>query len=170
MKRITLITLTFFVAITLISCKGKSEKTVAQNTQEEETGMAAAFMLGACAVQMGTRFLTAKECRVHENYKEKVLSARDRDTIVTGKTLGHPVRALKNRMTREFNKMEQDPSTKPEDLEAMGAGALRKAAIEGDVKNGSCMCGQIAGLVNSEGTCEEIITGICSDAFSLLGY
>ena len=132
-------------------------------------GMAASFMLGACAVQMGTRFLTAKECRVHENYKEKVLSARDRDTIVTGKTLGHPVRALKNRMTREFNKMEQDSSTKPEDLEAMGAGALRKAAIEGDVKNGSCMCGQIAGLVNSEGTCEEIITGICRDASVLLG-
>jgi len=132
-------------------------------------GMAAAFMLGACAVQMGTRFLTAKECRVHENYKEKVLSARDRDTIVTGKTLGHPVRALKNRMTREFNKMEQDPQTKPEDLEKMGAGALRRAAIDGDIKNGSCMCGQIAGLVNSEGTCEEIITGICSEASSLLG-
>ena len=132
-------------------------------------GMAAAFMLGACAVQMGTRFLTAKECRVHENYKEKVLSARDRDTIVTGKTLGHPVRALKNRMTREFAKLEQDPQTKPEDLEAMGAGALRRAAIDGDVKNGSCMCGQIAGLVNSEGTCEEIITGICSEASSLLG-
>ena len=132
-------------------------------------GMAAAFMLGACAVQMGTRFLTAKECRVHENYKEKVLSARDRDTIVTGKSLGHPVRALKNRMTREFNKMEQDPQTKPEDLEKMGAGALRRAAIEGDVKNGSCMCGQIAGLVNSEGTCEEIITGICSEAALLLG-
>jgi enoyl-[acyl-carrier protein] reductase II len=132
-------------------------------------GMAAAFMLGACAVQMGTRFLTAKECRVHENYKEKVLSARDRDTIVTGKTLGHPVRALKNRMTREFAKLEQDPQTKPEDLEAMGAGALRRAAIDGDVKGGSCMCGPIAGLVNSEGTCEEIITGICSEASSLLG-
>ena len=132
-------------------------------------GMAAAFMLGACAVQMGTRFLTAKECRVHENYKEKVLSARDRDTIVTGKSLGHPVRALKNRMTREFAKLEQDPQTKPEDLEAMGAGALRRAAIDGDVKGGSCMCGQIAGLVNSEGTCEEIITGICSEASSLLG-
>lgn len=132
-------------------------------------GMAAAFMLGACAVQMGTRFLTAKECRVHENYKEKVLSARDRDTIVTGKSLGHPVRALKNRMTREFAKLEQDPQTKPEDLEAMGAGALRRAAIDGDVKGGSCMCGQIAGLVNSEGTCEEIITGICSEFSSLLG-
>ncbi len=132
-------------------------------------GMAASFMLGAKAIQMGTRFLTAKECNVHENYKEKVLGAKDRDTIVTGKSLGHPVRALKNRMTREFLQKEQDPSTTPEELEAMGAGALRKAAIDGDVKYGSCMCGQIAGLVNSEGTCEEIITGICQEAYSLLG-
>ncbi len=132
-------------------------------------GMAAAFMLGASGIQMGTRFLTAKECSVHANYKEKVLSARDRDTIVTGRSLGHPVRALKNRMTREFGKLEQDPSTKPEDLEAMGAGALRRAAIEGDVSNGSCMCGQIAGLVKTEGTCEEIITSICADASKLMG-
>ena len=132
-------------------------------------GMAAAFMLGAQAVQMGTRFLTAKECNVHANYKEKVLKAKDRDTIVTGKSLGHPVRALKNRMTRDFQAKELDPSTTPDELEKMGAGALRRAAIEGDVKTGSCMCGQIAGLVNSEGTCEEIITGICRDAFALMG-
>lgn len=132
-------------------------------------GMAAAFMLGAQAVQMGTRFLTAKECNVHANYKEKVLKAKDRDTIVTGKSLGHPVRALKNRMTRDFQAKELDPATTPDELEKMGAGALRRAAIEGDVKTGSCMCGQIAGLVNSEGTCEEIITGICRDAFALMG-
>lgn len=132
-------------------------------------GMAAAFMLGAKAVQMGTRFLTAKECNVHPNYKEKVLKAKDRDTIVTGKKLGHPVRALKNRMTRDFNEMEQNSETPAEVLEKMGAGALRRAALEGDVKTGSCMCGQIAGLVNSENTCEEIITGICRDAFALMG-
>ena len=132
-------------------------------------GMAAAFMLGAKAVQMGTRFLTAKECNVHTNYKEKVLKAKDRDTIVTGKSLGHPVRALKNRMTRDFNAMESDSSTPAEVLEKMGAGALRRAAVEGDVKTGSCMCGQIAGLVNSENTCEEIVTGICRDAFALMG-
>ena len=132
-------------------------------------GMAAAFMLGAQAVQMGTRFLTAKECNVHTNYKERVLKAKDRDTIVTGKSLGHPVRALKNRMTRDFQAKELDPATTPDELEKMGAGALRRAAIEGDVKTGSCMCGQIAGLVNSEGTCEEIITGICRDAFALMG-
>ncbi len=132
-------------------------------------GMAAAYMLGAKAVQMGTRFLTAKECGVHENYKEKVLSAKDRDTIVTGKSLGHPVRALKNRMTREFQAKELDPNTTSEELEAMGAGALRKAAIDGDVKYGSCMCGQIAGLVKSEGTCEEIIKSIYNEAMALMG-
>lgn len=132
-------------------------------------GMAAAYMLGAKAVQMGTRFLTAKECGVHENYKEKVLSAKDRDTIVTGKSLGHPVRALKNRMTRDFQSKELDPNTTSEELEAMGAGALRKAAIDGDVKYGSCMCGQIAGLVKSEGTCEEIIKGIYNEAMALMG-
>ncbi len=132
-------------------------------------GMAAAFMLGAQAVQMGTRFLTARECNVHPNYKEKVLKAKDRDTIVTGKSLGHPVRALKNRMTRDFQAKELDPATTPDELEKMGAGALRRAAIEGDVKTGSCMCGQIAGLVNSEDSCEEIITGICRDAYALLG-
>ena len=133
-------------------------------------GMAAAFMLGAVGIQMGTRFLTATECNVHDNYKEKVLKAGDRDTIVTGKRLGHPVRALKNRMTREFSKKEMDPETSLAELEKMGAGALRRAALEGDVRTGSCMCGQIAGLVNSEGTCSEIVSSICSDAFDLMKH
>ena len=132
-------------------------------------GMAAAFMLGAKGVQMGTRFLTARECNVHANYKEKVLKAKDRDTIVTGKSLGHPVRALKNRMTREFTEKENTPGTTADELEKMGAGALRRAAIEGDVKYGSCMCGQIAGLVNTEDTCQEIVEGICNGAYALLG-
>ncbi|MBR5713018.1 MAG: enoyl-[Lachnospiraceae bacterium] len=131
-------------------------------------GMAAAFLLGAQAVQMGTRFLTATECNVHANYKAKVLAAKDRDTIVTGRTLGHPVRALKNRMTREFARLETEPGTTTEQLEAMGAGALRRAAVEGDVTNGSCMCGQIAGLVKSEDSCADIVHGICADAKSLL--
>ena len=134
-------------------------------------GMAAVTMLGAVGVQMGTRFLTAKECNVHENYKEKVIKASDRDTIVTGKSLGHPVRALKNRMTREFQEKENDPNTTPEDLEKLGAGALRRAAIEGDVKYGSCMCGQIAGLVKTEDTCEEIIKTIYEDSRKIIaGY
>ena len=135
----------------------------------DSRGMAAAFMLGAKGIQMGTRFLTAKECSVHANYKEKVLKAKDRDTIVTGKSLGHPVRALKNRMTREFTEKENTPGTTADELEKMGAGALRRAAIEGDVKYGSCMCGQIAGLVNEEGTCQEIVEGICNGAYALLG-
>ena len=127
-------------------------------------GMAAAFLLGAQGIQMGTRFLTAKECTIHPNYKAKVIAANDHDTVVTGKTLGHPVRALKNRMTREFQKKEADPNTTPDELQAMGAGALRRAAREGDVQYGSCMCGQIAGLVKTEDSCADIVRGICEDA------
>lgn len=127
-------------------------------------GMAAAFLLGARGIQMGTRFLTAKECTIHPNYKAKVIAANDHDTVVTGKTLGHPVRALKNRMTREFQKKEADPNTTPDELQAMGAGALRRAAREGDVQYGSCMCGQIAGLVKTEDSCADIVRGICEDA------
>lgn len=125
-------------------------------------GMAAAFMLGAKAVQMGTRFLLAKECRVHDNYKKAVQKARDRETVVTGKSLGHPVRALKNAMTRQLIKLEKKPDASVEEMEKLGVGALRRAAIEGDVKNGSCMCGQIAGLVYEEKTCKEIIEEICN--------
>lgn len=131
-------------------------------------GMAAAFMLGAVGVQMGTRFLTATECNVHKNYKDKVIKAKDRDTIVTGKKLGHPVRSIKNSMAREFAKKEYDSNVTAEELEAMGAGALRSAAIEGDVKNGSCMCGQIAGMVNDEKSCKEIVESICSDAEKIM--
>ena len=131
-------------------------------------GMAAAFMLGAVGVQMGTRFLTAFECDVHENYKEKVIKAKDRDTIVTGKTLGHPVRSIKNNMAREFAKKETDGNTTAAELEAMGAGALRRAAIDGDVKNGSCMCGQIAGLIKDEVSCEDIVVSVCSQADEIM--
>lgn len=131
-------------------------------------GMAASFMLGAVGVQMGTRFLTAFECNVHENYKERVIKAKDRDTIVTGKTLGHPVRAIKNNMSREFAKKEMDVNTTPEELEAMGAGGLRRAAIDGDVKNGSCMCGQIAGMIKDEASCKDIVESICSEAEKIM--
>lgn len=131
-------------------------------------GMAAALMLGACGIQMGTRFLTAEECNVHENYKEKVIKAKDIDTIVTGKRLGHPVRTLKNPMSREFFKKEYDSNVTNEELEAMGAGGLRLAAIEGDMVRGSCMCGQIAGMIKDRRTCKEIVTGICSETEQLL--
>lgn len=131
-------------------------------------GMAAAFMLGAQAIQMGTAFLVSKECNVHVNYKQKVLKASDIDTIVTGKRLGHPVRSLRNKMARAFAEREVDGVTTNQELEAMGAGALRRAAVEGDVKEGSCMCGQIAGLLKTERTCEEIVTGTYHQAKQLI--
>lgn len=131
-------------------------------------GMAAAFMLGACGVQMGTAFLVADECDVHENYKNKVIKARDIDTVVTGKSLGHPVRSLKNQMTREFVKLERQSDSTGDQLEAMGAGALRRAAMEGDVTTGSVMCGQIAGMIKETKSCEQIITDICDAAESIM--
>lgn len=131
-------------------------------------GMAAAFMLGAVGVQMGTRFLTANECNIHDNYKQKVLKAKDIDTIVTGKRLGHPVRTLKNPMSREFFKKEYDSNVTNEELEAMGAGGLRIAVREGDVNKGSFMCGQIAGIINDRKSCRDIIVDICSEAEDIL--
>ena len=109
-------------------------------------GAAAAFILGADAIQVGTRFLAAEECTAHENYKEKILKATDISTIVTGKTLGHPVRSLKTPFSKTFAKMESDPSVKPEEILSFGTGALRKAVKEGDV-NGSYMAGEVAGMV-----------------------
>ncbi len=131
-------------------------------------GMAAALMLGACGVQMGTRFLVADECNVHENYKEKVLKAKDIETIVTGKRLGHPVRSLKTPFSKEFFKKEYDSSVSNEELEKMGAGSLRMAAVNGDIEHGSFMCGQIAGMVNKRNTCSEIIREVCSEAEEIL--
>lgn len=131
-------------------------------------GMAAAFMLGAEGVQMGTRFLCAEECVAHENYKEKVLKARDIDTIVTGRRLGHPVRALKNPFTNEFVKLEYDASKTNEEVEQFGVGALRRAAVEGDEKQGSFLCGQIAGLVKQIEPAAAIIDDVMSGAEKLL--
>lgn len=119
-------------------------------------GIAAALMLGACGVQCGTRFLVAKECTVHQNYKNKILKAKDIDTIATGKRLGHPVRCLKNQFTRELFKQEYNSNISDEELEKMGAGALRKAAKEGDEKNGSFMAGQCAAMVHKEQTAQEM--------------
>lgn len=131
-------------------------------------GMAAAFILGAECVQMGTRFLTAKECTVHQNYKDKVLAARDIDTIVTGKRLGHPVRCLKNELSRAIFAAEYDENVTEDQLEQMGAGALRRAAVEGDMKTGTVMAGQIASMVKKEQTCAEIITEITAEAENIL--
>lgn len=119
-------------------------------------GIAAALMLGAEAVQMGTRFIVAKESNVHENYKHRVLAAKDIDTQVTGRSVGHPIRSLRNQMTRKYLKLEAEGASF-EELELMTLGGLRKAVVEGDVMGGSVMSGQIAGLVTREQTCEEMI-------------
>ena len=113
-------------------------------------------MLGAEAVQMGTRFVVAKESNVHQNYKDRVIAAKDIDSVVTGRSTGHPVRSLRNSMTREYLDMEKE-GVEFEKLERLTLGTLRKAVVDGDVKQGTVMAGQIAGLVSKEQTCEEII-------------
>jgi enoyl-[acyl-carrier protein] reductase II len=125
---------------------------------------------------MGTRFLVATECTIHQNYKNKVLEAGDTDTIMTGKRLGHPVRSLKNRFSKELSLKEFDASVTNEDFEKIGVGALRRAAREGDVTGGCVMAGQSAGMVCKEQPCAEIIKevmdqarGILSGASALLG-
>ena len=130
-------------------------------------GMAAAFMLGAKAVQMGTHFVVTKESIVHENYKKCILKAKDIDSKVTGRTTGHPVRALRNQMTSEYIKKEKEGASF-EELELLTLGGLRKAVVDGDVKTGSLMAGQIAGLVKEELTCEELITKVVSEAENLM--
>lgn len=132
-------------------------------------GIAASLMLGAVGVQVGTRFLVANECNVHENYKKKILSSKDIDTLTTGKRLGHPVRALKNSFSREFMKKEFDASVSNKELEAFGAGALRLAAVEGDEKKGCFMAGQIAAIVKKEQPASEIISEMFSQAETVLG-
>ncbi|MDR1067111.1 MAG: enoyl-[acyl-carrier-protein] reductase FabK [Clostridiales bacterium] len=127
-------------------------------------GLAAAFALGARGAQIGTRFLVAKECNVHQNYKNMVLKAKDIDTVVTGQITGHPVRGVRNYLTRAFEAAEKEESRKDKPdikrLEEMGVGRLRLAAVEGDADGGSVFAGQIAGLINKEETCVEIIEGI----------
>lgn len=132
-------------------------------------GFAAAMMLGAQAVQMGTRFVVARESIVHENYKQKVVAAKDIDTAVTGRSTGHPIRCIRNKTTREYLKLEKEGATF-EELEKLTLGGLRKAVVEGDVIEGSVMAGQIAGLVKKEQTCEEMIQEIMAQAKELLKY
>lgn len=131
-------------------------------------GIAASFMLGAEGVQVGTRFLCAEECQVHENYKKRVIAAHDRDTQVTGRRLGHPVRTFKNAFSNEFAKMEYDSSLTNEEIEKFGAGALRRAAVEGDMEHGSVMAGQIAALVKKVQPAREIIEEMFGEAEQLL--
>ena len=131
-------------------------------------GMAAAFMLGAEAVQMGTRFVVSKESIVSQAYKDRDIKAKDIDSTVTGMSHGHPIRCLRNKMTREYLKLEKEG--RPfEELEYLTLGTLRKAVMEGDVDNGTVMAGQIAGMVKKEQTCKEMIEEMMAQAEALLG-
>ena len=130
-------------------------------------GFAAAMMLGAEAVQMGTRFCVSNECVIHEKYKERILKAKDIDSEVTGRSHGHPVRGLRNKMTREYLKLEQEGASF-EELEKLTLGGLRKAVVEGDTDNGSVLAGQIAGMVSKRQSCREIIDEIMEQAEILL--
>lgn len=130
-------------------------------------GVAAAFMLGAVGVQLGTRFLVAEECSVHPVYKQKILKANDIATIATGKRLGHPVRSLKTPFSRAYFKAEYS-GISDEELEAMGTGALRLAAVEGDEQRGSFLAGQIAAMVKKEQPAAEIITELFTEAEQVL--
>ena len=132
-------------------------------------GIAAAFMLGAEAVQMGTRFVVAKESIVHPGYKERIIKAKDIDSTVTGRTHGHPVRCLRNQMTREYIKLEQEGKSF-EELEYLTLGTLRKAVMEGDTVNGTVMAGQIAGMIKKEQTCKEMIDEMMAEAGRLLHW
>ena len=131
-------------------------------------GIAAAFMLGAQGVQMGTHFVVTTECQVHENYKDSIIKAGDIDTRVTGRSTGHPVRALRNRMTREYLKKEQEGASF-EELEQLTLGSLRKAVVDGDVANGSVMSGQSAGLVKEKLSCSELIQKLVQETDALIG-
>ena len=134
-------------------------------------GMAAALMLGADAVQMGTRFLVSNECTVHDNFKKLILKAKDIDTTVTGMATGHPVRVIRNRMARQFEELERnmtDLDTFLKKFEELGTGSLKKAAVDGDMENGSVMSGQIAGLVKKEQSCREMLTEIMAECLETI--
>lgn len=130
-------------------------------------GIAAAFMLGASAVQLGTRFVVAKESVCHQNYKDRIIKAKDIDSAVTGRSHGHPIRQLRNQMTKEYIKKEQE-GVPFEELELLTVGSLRNAVVEGDVKNGTVMAGQIAGMIKKEQTCQEMMEEMMNETVHLL--
>jgi len=123
---------------------------------------------GAEGVQIGTRFVVTEEAQVHENYKECILKARDIDSRVTGRSTGHPVRALRNKMTKEYLEKEQAGATF-EELEHLTLGGLRRAVVDGDVQSGSVMAGQIAGMIKEKLTCQEVIQKLVSQTDELIG-
>ena len=131
-------------------------------------GAAAAFMLGACGVQVGTRFLVADECHVHEVYKERLIKASDIGTMVTGKSLGDAVRSLKTPFAKQFAKMEADPSVSADDIRAFGTGSLRKAVFDGDLSGGSFLAGEVAGLIRKKESAAAIVNDIMDGAEKVL--
>lgn len=130
-------------------------------------GIAAAFMLGAKGVQMGTHFVVTEESQVHDNYKEKIIKARDIDSRVTGRTTGHPVRALRNEMTKQYIELE-NKGAGFEELEKLTLGGLRKAVVEGDVVHGSVMAGQIAGMVTEKLSCKALVEKLVKETDALI--
>ncbi len=131
-------------------------------------GLAAAMMLGAQAVQMGTRFCVATEAITHANYKERIIKAKDIDSEVTGMSHGHPIRCIRNNMTKEYVRLEKEGAGF-EELEHLTLGSLRRAVMEGDVSNGTVMAGQIAGMIKKEQTCQEMMMEIMEEGSRLLG-
>ncbi len=131
-------------------------------------GIAAAFMLGARGMQLGTHFVTTKESIVHENYKKAIIKSKDIDSRVTGRATGHPVRALRNQMTKKYLELEKQGADF-EALELLTLGGLRKAVVDGDVVNGSVMAGQSAAMVKEELTCQELIQKLVTEADALIG-
>ncbi|MBP5740492.1 MAG: nitronate monooxygenase [Bacteroidales bacterium] len=131
-------------------------------------GAAAAFMLGACGVQVGTRFLIADECHIHENYKERLIKATEIGTIVTGKSLGDACRSLKTPFSKKFFKMEYDPAIPNEEVLKFGTGAVRKAVFDGNINEGSMLAGEVAGMITKKETAAEIVQDIIGGAEKLM--
>lgn len=149
-------------------CDAVSIPVIAAGGIADGRGVAAAFLLGAQGVQLGTRFLVAYECTIHEVYKQKILDAHDSDTIVTGKSLGHPVRALKTPFSRTFAEMEKNPDVSSDEIMAYGTGSLRKAVKDGDLRMGSFMAGQSVGMVTKRQPARDIIQDLVQEACTLL--
>lgn len=149
-------------------CDAVSIPVIAAGGIADGRGMAAALMLGASGIQMGTRFVASKESIVHANYKEKIIKAKDIDSTVTGMSTGHPVRCLRNKMTREYLQMEKD-GVELMELEKLTLGSLKRAVIDGDVVTGTLMAGQIAGLIKREESCRDIVQGIVRECKEVIG-
>ncbi len=158
--------LTTMVLVPLI-CDATDLPVIAAGGIADGRGVAAAFMLGACGVQMGTRFLSAEECNIHPNYKERIIKAGDLCTMVTGKRLGHPVRSLRTNFARNYSKAEYG-GMPDEELEALGTGALRLAVQEGDIQNGCFLSGQIAAMVNRVQPAADIVREVMESAEPIL--